>query len=174
MTATSPHDMALYWNEALAKELLHFLTGRIRCPEAAADLTQETFLRLHHFVKEAPPDNARALAYRIAINLATDYHRKIKVRENVVVDVEPDLLANTSMSLAPGPEQIVMDRQRLQQFHDVLDELPINCRTAFLLHSIDGLTYEEIAVHMGISDSTVYKYLTKAINHCIKRLGNSL
>jgi RNA polymerase sigma-70 factor (ECF subfamily) len=106
MTATSPHDMALYWNEALAKELLHFLTGRIRCPEAAADLTQETFLRLHHFVKEAPPDNARALAYRIAINLATDYHRKIKVRENVVVDVEPDLLANTSMSLAPGPDKL--------------------------------------------------------------------
>jgi hypothetical protein len=31
--------MALYWNEALAEDLLRFFTGRIKCPEAAADLT---------------------------------------------------------------------------------------------------------------------------------------
>jgi RNA polymerase sigma-70 factor (ECF subfamily) len=166
-------DIALYWNVSLADDLLRFLTGRLNCPEAAADLTHETFLRLHQFVQDNPPDNARALAYRIAINLATDYQRKIKVRENITVVIEPGLLADISASTAPGPEQIVMAKQRLQQFHSVLDELPANCRTAFLLHGIDGLTYEEIAVQMGISDSMVYKHLTKAINHCIKRLGDS-
>lgn len=174
MTASSPPDMALYWNEALADELLRFLTGRIKCPEAAADLTHETFLRLYHFVKETPPDNARALAYRIAVNLATDYHRRSKVRENVLVNVEPELLADMNMSLAPGPEQTVMNRQRLKQFYDALDELPVNSRTAFLLHSVDGLTYGEIAQQMGISESAVYKNLKMAINHCIQRLGDSL
>ncbi|MFA5984065.1 MAG: sigma-70 family RNA polymerase sigma factor [Methylococcaceae bacterium] len=163
-------DIALYWNEALAQELLRFLTGRTKCPEAAADLTQETFLRLHEFVKEKPPNNARALAYRIALNLATDYHRKVKVRENLTVDIEPDLLADISVSMAPGPEQMAMDSQRLSQFHAVLDELPLECRTAFRLHGIDGMTYSEIATHLGISVSMVYKHLTRAINHCMKRM----
>jgi RNA polymerase sigma-70 factor (ECF subfamily) len=166
-------DIALYWNPSLAEDLLRFLTGRLNCPETAADLTHETFLRLHQFVQDNPPDNARALAYRIAINLATDYQRKSKVRENITVRVESDVLAEISVSTAPGPEQIVMDRQRLHQFHAILDELPANCRTAFLLHGVDGLTYEQIAARMGISDSMVYKHLSKAINHCIKQMDIS-
>ncbi|MEQ1740834.1 MAG: sigma-70 family RNA polymerase sigma factor [Methyloglobulus sp.] len=173
MTEPSSPDIALYWTESLAEELLRFLTGRIKCPEAAADLTHETFLRLHEYIKENPPNNARALAYRIAANLATDYQRKVKVRENRVVAAEPELLAEMYASAAPGPEQIAMDRQRLNQFEAVLDELPLDCRTAFRLHGIDGLTYAEIAAQLGISPSMVYKHLTRAIDHCIKRLEDT-
>ncbi len=60
MTASSPPDMALYWNEALAEDLLRFFAGRIKCQEAAADLTHETFLRFHQFIQSTPPNNARA------------------------------------------------------------------------------------------------------------------
>lgn len=165
--------MAIYWDQALAEDLLSFFKGRIKCPEAAADLTHETFLRLHEYIKENPPNNARALAYRIAANLATDYQRKVKVRENRVVAAEPELLAEMYASAAPGPEQIAMDRQRLNQFEAVLDELPLDCRTAFRLHGIDGLTYAEIAAQLGISPSMVYKHLTRAIDHCIKRLEDT-
>ncbi len=173
MSASSSPDVAIYWSEALADELLRFLTGRTQCPEAAADLCHETFLRLHEYIKENPPNNARALAYRIAANLATDYQRKIKVRENLVVTVEPELLAEMTASTAPGPEQIAMDRQRLSRFEAVLDELPLDCRTAFRLHGIDGLTYSEIAAQLGISVSMVYKHLTRAIDHCIRRLDDT-
>lgn len=173
MTESASSDIALYWTEALAEELLRFLTGRIKCPEAAADLTHETFLRLHEYIKENPPNNARALAYRIAANLATDYQRKIKVRENRVQAVEPELLAEMYASAAPGPEQIAMDRQRLSQFEAVLDGLPLDCRTAFRLHGIDGLTYSEIAAQLGISVSMVYKHLARAIDHCIRRLEDT-
>ncbi|MEQ1557314.1 MAG: hypothetical protein ABL933_00030 [Methyloglobulus sp.] len=40
MTETQSPDLGLYWSEALADELLNFLTKRVKCPEAAADLTQ--------------------------------------------------------------------------------------------------------------------------------------
>ena len=166
-------DIVLYWNESLSEELLHFLTRRLNCPEVAADLTQETFLRLYQFVKESPPDNARALTYRIAVNLATDYQRKMKVKNNLMVDIDVSLLADISVSTAPGPEQIIMARQRLKAFHSALEELPTDCRTAFVLHGIDGLTYEEIAGQMGISVSMVYKHLAKAIKHFMMRLDNN-
>jgi len=173
MTNPSYPDIALYWNEALAEDLLRFLTGRVKCREAAADLTQETFLRFHQFIQATPPDNARALAFSIAVNLATDYQRKAKVRSNYMVEIEPGLLTDTYASTVPGPEQTVISRQRIQQFHDALDELPANYRSAFLLHNIDGLTYAEVAAYLGVAESTVYKYLSKTIIHCSNRLGDT-
>lgn len=173
MTASQPPDIALYWNEALAEDLLRFLTGRVKCQEAAADLAQETFLRFRQFIQATPPDNARALAFSIAVNLATDYQRKAKVRSNYMVEIDPDLLTETQASTAPGPEQIAISRQRLKQFHDALDGLPANYRSAFLLHNIDGLTCPEIAACLGIAESTVYKYLAKTISHCRNRLGDT-
>ncbi|NOS75671.1 MAG: sigma-70 family RNA polymerase sigma factor [Methyloglobulus sp.] len=171
MTNSSSPDIALYWSEALAEELLNFLTKRLKCPDAAADLTQETFLRFYQFVKENPPDNARALAYRIAVNLATDYQRKTKLRNSFTVDVEPAAFAESFKSTAPGPEQTVMAWQHLEQLHVALNELSPDCRTAFLLHGMDGLTYSQIGEHLGISESMVYKHLTKALNHCATLLG---
>jgi RNA polymerase sigma-70 factor (ECF subfamily) len=173
MTASSSPDPALYWNEALADELLHFLTGRLKCAETAADITHETFLRLYESAKENPPDNARAMAYRIAINLATDYQRKIKVRSNYAADIESTELAETQPSAVPGPEQIVIAQQQLDIVQAALDELPADCRVAFLLHGIDGLTHPEIAVRLGISRSKVYRHLVKALAHCVQSLGDA-
>lgn len=170
MTNTPSFDIALFWTDSLAEELLRFLTRRVNCPEAAADLTHETFLRLHDYVKASPPNNARALAYRIAVNLATDYQRKIKVRENLTVEIDPEHLTEMVASATPGPEQIVMDRQRFSRFEASLAELPTDCRAAFRLHSIHGLTYAQIAVQLGISISMVYKHLSRALEHCIQRM----
>jgi len=66
----------LYWSEALGDELLNFLAMRLKCKEIAAEITQETFLRIHQNITTNPPNNARALAYRIAINLANDSSAK--------------------------------------------------------------------------------------------------
>ena len=165
--------MALYWNETLAEELLHFLTGRIKCPEAAADLTHETFLRFHSFIQTTPPDNARALAFSIAVNLATDYQRKMKVRQKVMVDgeLEPSLLSGAQALANSGPERIVMARQQLHLVYAALEELPIDCRNAFIMHSIDGLTQAQIASTFGVSQVQVYRLLIKAMSHCQLRLN---
>jgi RNA polymerase sigma factor (sigma-70 family) len=157
MTATSPPDMALYWNEALAGDLLSFFTGRIKCQEAAADLTQETFLRFHRFIQNTPPNNARALAFSIAVNLATDYQRKTKVRQKVMVDGELESwrLSDAQTVADTGPERIVMARQQLQLVYAALEELPVDCRNAFIMQSIDGLTQAQIADRLGVSQVKV-------------------
>ncbi|HDU1659061.1 TPA: RNA polymerase subunit sigma, partial [Klebsiella pneumoniae] len=40
-------------------------------------------------------------------------------------------------------------------------------REAFLLSQLDGLTYSEIALKLGVSVSSVKKYVAKAIEHCL-------
>jgi len=63
-----------------------------------------------------------------------------------------------------------MANQSLRQFHDAMAELPADCRRAFLMHGVDGLTYAEIADRLGISESMVYRHLTRAVKHSIKRM----
>ncbi|MDO9105929.1 MAG: sigma-70 family RNA polymerase sigma factor [Methylovulum sp.] len=174
MTAPSPTDMALYWNEALSDDLLSFFTGRIKCQEAAADLTQETFLRFQQFIQTTPPNNARALAFCIAVNLATDYQRKMKVRQKVMVDGEAGASRRPSDAQTlpdTGPERIVMARQQLQLVYTALEELPVDCRNAFIMHSIEGLTQTQIAARLEVSQVKVYRLLIKAMSHCQLRLN---
>ncbi|WP_411727773.1 RNA polymerase sigma factor [Methyloglobulus sp.] len=172
MTPTQTSDPALYWSEALAEELLNFLTKRLKCSEVAAEITHETFLRIHENAESNPPNNARAMAYRIAVNLANDYQRKIKVRSRFNAEIAPGFSADSYPSEIPGPEQIVMAQQRLQALQGALDELDAECRTAFLLQSIDGLTHHKIAARLGISRVKVHRHLMKALAHLALRVDH--
>lgn len=171
MSTFVPPQNSLFWTESLANDLLVFLTGRVKCPETAADLTHETYLRLYQSINNNPPDNARALAFRIAVNLAIDYQRKVTVKNRHITDVELDTFTETvAGSVASEPVEILMSRQRLAVLQTALDELPPDCRTAFLLNGVDGLSYTEIAERMAISKSKVGRLLAQAVAHCGQRL----
>ena len=162
----------VFWTESLAQELQLFLLGRLRCSETAADLTHETFLRLQRRATESPPDNARALAYRIALNLAIDYQRKAAVKNRYMANVDYDTALDRVSVRSNQPDRNLMAQERLSILHKALGELPVNCRTAFHLHSIEGLKYSEIAVRMGISKSMVNKLLAQAMKHCAEQLDD--
>ena len=159
-----PEHNPPFWTEALSEELRRFLTGRMKCPELAADLTQETFLRFRQFAEHTPPDNARALAYRIALNLAIDYQRKTSLENRYLSDDNDDL--DNIPGIHDQPERAISAQQRLQRLQTALAELPLDCRTVFLLHGIEGLKYAEIAERLGISVSMVNRHLSRAILHC--------
>lgn len=167
--ATDTLTSNFIWTDSLAEELRRFLTKRLKCAEAAADLTHETYLRLQQKNQDYPPDNARALAFHIAMNLAVDYQRKVAVRTRYLVDDEIDTLTEVSST---GPEQTMIARQRLEILKNALDELPLDCRTAFLLHGVEGLKYAEIADRLGISLSMVGKHLARAMSHCAQKIGD--
>ncbi len=172
MSRIKSSNITLFWNEDLARDLLRFLTSRLRCAETAADLTHETYLRLDKRVKESPPDNARALAFRIALNLAIDYQRKAVVRRRHSSDVAFDVALEISPNQSAEPEKALLGQERMALMKKALDELPVNSRTAFYLHSIDGLKYSEIATRMGISKSMVNKLLSQAMTHCAMRIDS--
>lgn len=153
----------LTWSDSLLNELRRFLYKRLKCPEAAADLAQETYLRLQKR-EGVPPDNARALAFHIAINLAVDYQRKLVVRDRYMVDA--DIIEQTANLNAHSPEEILIAQQRLKRLELALNELPPDCRTVFMLHGVEGLKYAEIADRLNISISMVGKHLARAMQHC--------
>lgn len=170
MPNPSSPDIALYWTEALGKELLQFLTKRLKCPDTASELTHETYIRLSQASQTNAPDNARALAFRIAVNLAIDYQRKTTFRNHYNADIDLEVLADTIADPAAGPERLLMGQQRFEILHKALAELPPPCRTAFMLRGMEGLSYPEIAARMGISVAMVGKHLARAMAHCAGQL----
>ena len=49
----------------------------------------------------------------------------------------------------------------------MLDGLGPKIKQAFLLSQLEGLGYAEIAQRLGVSVSSVKKYMAKVVEHCL-------
>lgn len=161
---TSPLKVAF---QQYAQELQRFLHRRLGCPDTAADLVQETFLRIAQLPSSPPPDNPRAFLFRIASNLAIDELRKNQVRNPYQTSLEE---AEHLPSTLPTGEQAVFDKQRMAQLQRALDQLSPRCRAVFILRRLEGYSYDEIAQRMNMSERAVAKEINRALAHCQQAL----
>ena len=150
------------------QELLRFLSQRTGCLDTAQDIFQETFLRYAGYQGKAAVENPRALMYRIAANLSTDYLRS-RTR-HPVQDIEQALhdIADAKLSL----EREAISRQQLEQLSAALAELPPKCREVFILLKIKHHSYAEVEQALGLSNTMIFNYLSRAMAHCRQRLGD--
>jgi RNA polymerase sigma factor (sigma-70 family) len=152
--------------QGYAQALQRFLARRVGCQEAAAELMQETYLRLASLDGGHRIDNPGAYLFQIAEHLAVDHlHQHTRVQRHYAGTPAEDL-----PSQAPSPEAEVVAREQCHLLRQAIRELPPKCRTVFLLHRVQHLSYEEIARQLGISRKTVEKHVSKALTHCRKRL----
>jgi RNA polymerase sigma factor (sigma-70 family) len=172
MNAQPFYDASSFWTDSLATELIRFLTSRLNCAETAAELAHDTYLGLQQLIQTNPPDNLRAMAFRIAMNLAIDYQRKAMVRNRHAVHEDFDIITESAACGRAQPDQVLIDKERVTLLHKALNELPVTTRTVFILHGSDGLTYSEIAERLGISKSQVNKLLAQAMHHCARQLAD--
>jgi RNA polymerase sigma-70 factor, ECF subfamily len=128
-------------------------------PTDAEDQLQEIFLVAHRKLELFRGESALGTwLYRLAVNLCLDYLRSRTGRAIQLTDPlddEPGLSDTSSRGLA---ERTVtkMDLER------ALAQLPLGCRTAFLLHDVEGLEHREVAEVMGIAEGTSKSQVHKA------------
>ena len=149
-------------------DLLRFLVRRMGNAEQAADVAQDTYLRLV-VTGDTPSDirDPRAYLFRVAGNLAIDVLRRDARRAAVTgTDEEAESIPDP----APAPEGALLARERIRLLDSALRELPPNARQALLLSRMDSLTHAQIAARLGVSESMVAKYIAQALRHCRDRL----
>ena len=116
-------------------------------PETARDLTQEVFLRASRSAAVTPGDGA-AWVFRIARNLALDFHRSRARR--------PEPVALTDSGGRPASQEVSA------AVNEALAALPAVDRDVFLLREIAGLGYDEIAKACELSPDAVRSRIHRA------------
>lgn len=155
-------ELFLTHRDAIVRLLLH----KVRCPDAAQDLSQEAYLRLLRKDCVAHDDNLTGYLFRTAERLAIDFLRYDLRVGSRAVPLDEELECPLIQ-----PEALTILRQQCELLLDAIASLPAACRDVLLLRKIDELSYAEIASRLVISEKTVQRHLVKAMLHLHRRVS---
>lgn len=140
-----------------------WLRRRLGCAENAADLAQDTFLRVLSKERELTAlREPRAYLSTIAHSLLVNHWRRQAVERAYL-----EALALQAQQHAPSPEAAELIIETLLAIDAMLLRLPSKVREAFLLSQLDGLTYAAIALRLQVSERMVKKYMAQAMLQCL-------
>jgi RNA polymerase sigma-70 factor (ECF subfamily) len=160
-TLTLSNDQITELFQEHRESLTQFLQYRIRCPETAQDLCQETYLRLLHDNAVTHDENLSGFLFRVADRLAINYLKWQRQARNNGIPLYDELICPKHL-----PDELTSLRQQCEILLDAINSLPQKYRHVFLLRKIDELSYIEIALRLGISEKTVQRHLVEAMLHC--------
>ncbi|AHL77541.1 RNA polymerase sigma factor FecI [Stutzerimonas stutzeri] len=140
-----------------------WLRRQLGCSQKAADLAQDTFVRVlskdHGLESIREP---RAYLHTIAKGLLINHWRRKQIEQAYL-----DTLALQPEAVMPSPESQALIVETLMQVDVMLTRLPYRVRRAFLLSQLHGLTYAAIAAELDVSERMVKKYMAQAMLHCL-------
>lgn len=166
VTPTLPTDTVSGLYREHGTWLQGWLRRKLGCVWEAADLTQDTFVRVL-----ASPAAGRQLE-----ELREPRHFLVAVARRVMVDhlrrraLERAWLEEMALwpePVAHSPETRALILETLCEIDAMLDGLGARPRQAFLLSQLEGLSYAEIAGRLAVSVSSVKKYMARATEHCL-------
>ena len=140
--------------------LLKFLTSRLRDREDAAEIAQEAWLKMHRLEHPQQLSNPKAYLFQMATNLGIDRARRHALEQRVNRQEIHDHTEGL-----PSAERSVAAEESIELVQAALNDLPADCRQAFVLHRGRDKSYPDIAAQLGVSTSMVEKYIARALRH---------
>lgn len=131
----------------------------------AADLAHDTYLRILRTGHVPQAQQSRQHLAQIANGLVIDLHRRRHIESAYL-----QALALLPEPLAPSEEERALAIEALIQIDAILHGLPAKAREALLLCKLDGMGYRDIAARLGVSVSSVEKYIAAALVACHQAL----
>lgn len=143
-----------------------WLRKKLGCSENAADLTQDTFVRIISASSRCDDVLAirepRSYLATIARRVMVDYFRRQRLER-----AWEEALANLPEAEDISPEMRLLVIETLYEIDVMLDGLGHNVRQAFLMSQLEGLSYAAIAEQLSVSVSSVKKYMARATEQCL-------
>jgi RNA polymerase sigma factor (sigma-70 family) len=155
------------YRKALAKAV-----ARIVKPGDIEDIVQETYLRLYQAAKRQPIRHPKSFMLKAARNLALSHVVRADAMNHLGTqgvqferDAEADRFERQQVAFE-SPEAEAQAEEEFLIFCRAIRELPLQCRRAFLLRKVYGLSQDEVARELRISESTVEKHIAKGLIAC--------
>jgi len=134
----------------------------------AEEIIQEVFIGLwisrEHLNKVEVP---ASYIYRILFNRTSNYLRKEANQQRII-----KAAMKHSQSSSDATEQLLDVNDTEQLIEQALVQLPPRQKTVYKLHCQQGLSNEEIASQLHVSQHTIKSHLSKAIGFIRTYLGN--
>jgi RNA polymerase sigma-70 factor (ECF subfamily) len=147
--------------------LARWLRRKLGCPERAADLAHDTFVRVLAVRRGSKTGQVvrepRAFLATLAHGLVVNHWRRLEIERAYL-----RAAAASPEASSPSPEERALVIETLVQVDAMLGTLPDKVRRAFLMAQLDGLAYREIAAALGVSERMVKKYMARAMLHCLQ------
>ena len=143
--------------------LLGWLRGKLDCSEEAADLAQDTFVRLlrrREYLQNNTLHAPKAYIATIARGLLVDHWRRRELES-----AWKETLAILPQEVA-SPEMRLCWFETLDEIDQMLSTFKPAVRRAFLLAQLEGYTCRQVAETLGVSLATAERYVAKALRRC--------
>jgi RNA polymerase sigma-70 factor, ECF subfamily len=150
-----------------AEKLFHYLVRSLQNEDDAADLAQETFVRIYqNRAKFDPGLKFTTWLYAIASNLVRDRYRWRSRHPQVSLDAETEptesSLQNTLPADEPLPDQSLQNEERAAVVRKAVAALPEELRQPLILAVYQDLPQAEIAVILECSVKAVETRIYRA------------
>jgi RNA polymerase sigma-70 factor (TIGR02943 family) len=185
MTESTIQSAAERWVDDHGECLYRFALIRVRKPEVAEDLVQETFLAaVRGYEKFGGRSSERSWLVGILKNKIVDHFRKLG-RETSFTDMEflSDEFLEKFVSVGfwnhekgphewkPEPDEVMHRAEFWQTMRDCLSKLPQKGRDVFAMREMDDVSSKEICAMLSISDSNLRVMLHRvrmALRECLE------
>jgi RNA polymerase sigma factor (sigma-70 family) len=142
--------------------LRSWLYRQLDCSQRAADLMQDTFMRLLLSNETLEVRQPRPFLAKVARSVLSNHYRRDRLEKAYLEALQAD-----SEAVVPDLATQLILFETLVQLDAALSELDIPVRQAFLWSQLDGLSHGEIAQRLQISIATVKRHVVKAGARCL-------
>ena len=161
--------------ERHGQKLFHYLLRSLQNEDDAADLAQETFVRVFQNCSRFDPSQKFSTwLYAIASNLVRDRYRWRSRHPQVSLEAENDEsagLGHTLEAADPGPDEQLQADERAAAVRRAVAALPEDLRQPLILAVYQELPQAEIAAILKCSIKAVETRLYRARQQLRARLG---
>ncbi len=152
--------------------IFSLLARAVQDREAAADLTQEVFVKVFRGVSGFHGESSlRTWIYRIALHEASNHRRWWTRHKQSEIPIEqemgksengqPVLLKEMLVDPAESPYERALHEESRTRVEAALSKVPEPFRTTLILRDIDGFVYEDVAEMQGVNLGTVKSRLVR-------------
>ncbi|KPL68458.1 hypothetical protein SZ64_10235 [Erythrobacter sp. SG61-1L] len=124
---------------------------------ASEDIVQDSFLRLAQY-RQGGVGNVGGLLRRIASNLIVDRARLQKRKPEEALPEGRDFPGEE-----PSQEAVLIDKERMEQVSEILDQMPPMRREVFIMRRLHGMSAKEVGAALSISPAAVDAHVARAV-----------
>lgn len=137
-------------------DLRRYLIYRSGDQDLSGDIAQNVFMKVWTKKIELASGNIKSLLFKMATDEFISHIRRKKVERAYSDSIDLRLVQESDN----GDDEL---KDKKEQFKKALDQLPEKQRTALLMNKMQGLTYEEIAESLNLSEKAIEKRISQAL-----------